>query len=95
MTTKKTLHGWDKDHWQYHCMGCKDPHPSYWKTVIESKEWDKWYKEQMKRMGECECFDGEGKECKCETFDIDESMACNAISPDHFAAFCKFVKSLP
>lgn len=29
------------------CSGCKDGHPSFWKTVIESPQWKEWSKEQQ------------------------------------------------
>ena len=26
------------------CRGCTDGHPSFWKTIVESKEWKAWEK---------------------------------------------------
>lgn len=62
-------------YWQP-CTGCKDGHPSFWKTVIESPQWKKWQEEQMKNP----------------TYDISEVEECGIISPKHFQDFLKFIK---
>ena len=89
---EKSKQGWDENHWEYHCGGCAEPHPSFWKTITESDEFKDWYKEQMKRIRECKCFENNGKICDCVIFDIDESMECNAFSSNHWKAFVGFLK---
>lgn len=39
----KKKHGWDKDHWEYHCSD--GTHESFWKTVTTSPQWNLWEKE--------------------------------------------------
>lgn len=80
--------GWDEDHWQYYCEGCNEYHPSFWKTVTESRQWKAWQKEQEERAIKCKCFD---KVCTCKVFDIAESTECNALSPEHWSEFVKFI----
>ena len=36
---------WDlflKEYYHQDCVGCKNGHNSFWKTIIESEEWKKW-----------------------------------------------------
>lgn len=65
------------------CVGCKDGHASFWKTVTESAEWQVWYKEQQRRFHTQELQ---------EVFDIDESTECGWISPGHWNAFIRFLR---
>ena len=63
------------------CVGCKDGHNSFWKTIVESPQWKKWEKENSRRMhlnpiGKC--------------FDADECRECGWISAGHFQEFMKF-----
>ena len=92
-TSKAKKSGWSKDHWEYYCGGCSEPHPSFWKTVTTSEEWKEWYIEQLQRMQNCKCFDNRGKRCTCDVFDIDESMECNAFSQQHWKSFVEFIRS--
>lgn len=71
-TIKKPKKGWNKDHFIYQCSD--GLHNSFWATVIQSEAWDKWYKENMRKMW----------------FDVDECMGCGWISPEHFQEFLKF-----
>lgn len=32
--------GWDERHWVYRCSD--GPHNSFWKTVVTSRQWEKW-----------------------------------------------------
>jgi len=80
-----------RDCWEFPCKGCKNPHPSFWKTITQSKIWEKWYKEQMKRMENCKCFDSVDR-CTCTIFDIDESQECGNLSENHWEAFMDFCK---
>jgi len=72
--------GWDEEHYEYHCSGCKEPHPSYWKTVIESPQWKEW-------------DSGAGHPGHKAGFDVDECRECNWISQRHFQEFLKWVIS--
>jgi len=38
----KKKHGWDKEHFAYHCSD--GIHNSFWATVIQSDEWQAWEK---------------------------------------------------
>lgn len=58
------------------CSGCKDGHPSFWKTVIESPQWKLWQKEQRKNP----------------TRDMAEVEELGTISPKHFQEFLNFLK---
>lgn len=59
-------------------------YPSFWKTIVESKEWKLWYKEQMRRFADDARTEG--------VFDIDESQECGWMSPGHWEEFVKFIK---
>jgi outer membrane receptor for ferric coprogen and ferric-rhodotorulic acid len=78
---KKT--GWSKDHWVLHCS-CGD-HNSFWKSIVTSKEWASWKKEIYNRMHR-----GDYK----HSFDVDECEEVNIISPEHWTAFCKFIRRI-
>lgn len=42
---------WDNFLRAYYCQkceGCPDGHSSFWKTIIESKEWEEWKKYNFK-----------------------------------------------
>jgi len=69
--------GWDKDHYIFMCGD--GFHSSFWKTVIESPQWQLWKKVMEK---------GEVPER-----DMPEVEECGWISPEHFQDFLKFVKS--
>ncbi len=72
----------EKDRYWEACTGCKDGHPSFWKTVVESPEWQLWEKEQSRRFSSQEMDD---------IFDVDECAECGHISPKHFSEFMKFI----
>ena len=57
------------------CSGCKEGHPSFWKTVTESPQWKLWQKEQMKNPSR----------------DMAEVEGLGCISPEHFQEFLKFI----
>jgi hypothetical protein len=65
----------EKERWCSPCPGCKDGHPSFWKTVVESPQWELWEKEQVKNP----------------TRDIDESRECGWMGPGHFQEFLAFI----
>lgn len=65
------------------CDGCKNGHPSFWKTIVESPQWEVWEKEVDRRL-HTPTMEG--------AFDVDESRECGWFSPEHFQAFLKFVK---
>lgn len=81
----KQLHGWDKEHFVYHCSD--GDHNSFWKSVVESPQWYAWEKENAKRMNHT---DGPTKDC----YDVDECRECGWISPAHFRSFLDFCKTL-
>lgn len=64
------------------CLG-KD---SFYRTIMDSKEWKEWYKVQEGRLAK------QGKGRVEDTFDISESTECNLISPEHWSAFIKWIK---
>jgi len=57
---------------------------SFYRTIIESKEWKEWEKHIDKLMEQ-------GR--YAETFDYVESMECDLLSPEHWKAFVTFVKN--
>lgn len=56
------------------CDGCKDGHPSIWKTLVESPQWKAWYDHASKNM----------------LYDVDESQELGVMSPKHFQDFMRF-----
>jgi hypothetical protein len=67
-------------------------YPSFWKTIVESKEGKLWYKEMMKRFSKmADAPIGKATE---HCFDIDESWECGWMSPAHWEEFTKFIKKL-
>lgn len=74
----------DPEYWKP-CKGCKDGHPTYWKTVVESPQWLAWEKEVARRMHK-----QINRDKMFGVFDIDECRECNIISPEHFQEFMKF-----
>jgi len=61
---------------------------SWYSTIVNSKEWGKWEKEQRKRFRNGEKFGYEG------CFDIDESRECGLMSENHWQSFISFIKTL-
>lgn len=58
------------------CNGCPEGHPSFWKTVIESKEWKLWEEEQSKNP----------------TRDMAECEELGIMSAGHWKEFMKFIR---
>jgi hypothetical protein len=56
------------------CAGCQDGHPSFWKTVIESKYWKEWAEYANKNL----------------LYDIDSCEECGVISAQHFDEFMNY-----
>jgi len=56
------------------CGGCKDGHPSFWKTVIESPQWKKWHEYAGPKM----------------LYDFPEVEELGIIGERHFQDFIKF-----
>jgi len=73
------IQGWDKQAWEWH--GEEEVYPSFWKTVVTSKQWEEWEGEVNKRLHR-------GKFEKA--FDVGESRECGWLSPNHFQAFLDF-----
>lgn len=85
-----------KDNWDlflgmyYHqpCAGCVDGHSSMWKTMIESKEWAAWQKEQRERFKLL-------REKKLDNgllcWDMAECEEVGIISPRHWKDFMEFL----
>lgn len=78
----------EKERYLSPCAGCRDGHPSFWKTIIESKYWKLWEKENSRRLKKL-C--NGGKE-KC--YDVDECRELGAFGKEHFEEFIKFIKTL-
>jgi hypothetical protein len=70
------------------CEGCKDGHPSFWKTVVESPQWKLWQGEQSRRL-HLLCQEKLPK--NVATYDMPEVEECGWISPGHFQEFLKFI----
>jgi len=62
---------------------------TFWRTIVNSPQWKKWYDEQVKRFAR-----HVRKNSKVFTgcFDVDECQECGIISPRHFQEFIKFIK---
>ena len=67
-------------------------YPSFWKTIVESKEGKAWYKEQMARFSRMSKLPM-GKPWKEAVFDVDESFECGWMSPTHWKSFVKFIRN--
>jgi len=75
-------------HYFEECAGCPDGHSSFWKTVIESPQWQLWRKEQDIRMGMLGKGElPEGVMC----YDMAEVEEGGIISQKHFQDFIKFI----
>ena len=75
----------DRAYWKP-CLGCKEGHPSFWATIIKSKEWEQWEKEISRRMHN-------KKKSKIYTgcWDTDECRGCGHFSPEHWKEFIEFL----
>lgn len=60
--------------WQQACSGCGF-HDSIWKTMVDSPQWQAWYKHASKKM----------------LYDVDECQELGMMSKGHFQDFIKFV----
>jgi hypothetical protein len=58
------------------CEGCKDGHPSFWKTVIESPQWKEWREYNFKDN---------------LLYDFSEVEELGIISKKHFQDFLNFI----
>lgn len=59
---------------------CSDGfHNSFWKTVVESPQWELWCKENYRRP----------------QYDVDECGGLGWISQEHFQDFIRFIESNP
>ena len=73
------------------CGGCKDGHPSFWKTVIESPQWLKWREELEKRMKRGKIVKGKFSE---NVYDLCEVEELGILGEKHFQDFLKFTFKL-
>jgi hypothetical protein len=80
--------GWDDEHYAYdRADGVRN---SFWKTVLESPQWNRWQKEQARRLS----LMVKDKLPKTETvYDMPEVEECGWISQKHFQDFLKFIRS--
>ncbi len=62
-------------HYNFPCKGCPEGHSSFWKSTIESPQWEAWSKHANKKM----------------LYDIAECEELGIISPKHFQDFLRFV----
>jgi hypothetical protein len=74
------------------CGGCKEGHPSFWKTVIESPQWSWWQAEQSERL-HLLCEQKLPK--NINVYDMPEVEECGWISPMHFKDFMQFIIQYP
>jgi hypothetical protein len=58
-------------------------YPTFVRTITSSSEWKAWKKYVNDRMKE-----GDYRDC----YDVVESEECGWISPEHWTAFCKFIR---
>lgn len=79
----------EKERYLQPCGGCPEGHNSYWKSVVESLQWEGWQKEQMRRWGEWR--KSGDKNLPYGIWDIDESQECGSISQEHFQDFLKWL----
>lgn len=82
----------------YHesCKGCKGGHDSFWKTVIESPQWQAWETQIHKNFHEA-CQKDKWPSSRVQRdhlpiFDVDECRECGFISQHHFQMFLKFCR---
>jgi hypothetical protein len=73
MRKLKEKHGWDKEHKRYLCSD--GYHNSFYFTIIQSKEWEKWRAYNEKKL----------------LYDVWECEGCGWISPNHWSDFIKFL----
>lgn len=68
---------WDEFLREYYCQPCSacGGHNSFWKTIIESQEWQKWKEDQAEKY----------------IWDFSECEELGILSPQHFKAFLKFI----
>lgn len=57
------------------CPGCAGGHPSFWKTIVESKHWKQWYEYAS----------------KYQLYDVDECQECGWIGERHFNEFIDYI----
>ena len=85
-------------HTPCHCKICEKDrygdreYPSFWKTIVESKEWKAWMKKQNKLFSKFVA--SQCDKSSMPIFDVDESHECGWISPRHWKEFVKFIKTL-
>lgn len=60
---------------------------TFWKTVVESDQWEEWEKEVRKRLTKLN-----NDEEHDTVWDVDECRECGWISQDHFQDFIEFIK---
>ena len=72
---------WDeflREYYHQKCKGCPKGHNSFWKTIIESKEWKDW-----KLFNELRVIKSKWDFSDCEELGI--------LSPSHWHAFIRFL----
>ena len=82
---KETEEKVEKDRWCSDCAGCPEGHSSFWKTIVESEEWQKWEKEQNRLFSSREME-------KC--FDYDESRETGWLGKEHWRSFVEFIRKV-
>jgi hypothetical protein len=76
----------EKARYSMPCPGCGE-HPSFWRTVVESPQWQAWMAEQARRM-EARYIDKTEPDAK--VYDMFECMELGCISPGHWQEFLDF-----
>jgi hypothetical protein len=103
MATKEELRDWkaatlgvNKRAYLYfeECAGCPEGHSSFWKTIVESPQWQAWGKKIAENFHEALEKDRyhENPEVwkNADIWDWDECTECGFISQKHFQSFLKF-----
>ena len=62
-------------------------HDSFWKTVVQSPQWEAWCKEVSRRFQEQKDLP-----IVSGVYDVDECAECGWISKEHFQDFIKFIE---
>lgn len=79
----------EDSHYFYRCSD--GDHNSFWKTVLESPQWEAWRAEQQRRFG---LLTHDKLAPNLGVYDMPEVEECGWISNKHYAEFMEFAKTL-
>lgn len=86
---KKVIEEAKEPFWWSACGGCPEGHSSFWKTVLESRQWQLWSIEQNRRM---HLLADRELPKELMVYDMPEVECGGIISQRHFQDFMKFIK---